>query len=121
MNESLYVGIPYGNVVGKWITYWGTESAWRGQDFKIVAQGENGNSNRIAFLAPGHSEPVWRTLGASFSAPFDKPEQNEIAQAIDDMLFNPYAEAKRTIDNEITRLTARIEELKAAKKVLDSL
>ena len=122
MNESMFLEVPYGNVIGKWVTYWGSNQGWYGKDFKIIDQGkERDTANRIALMVPGESKPVWRTLGASFGVPFDKPEQNEVARAIDDLLFNPHAETKRTIDNEIKRLKDRIAELETARKVLDTL
>lgn len=117
--------IQHENVVGKWVTYWGTEESWCGKDFQIVAQETNPIgylTNRISFMVPGKDAPVWRTLGPSFSEPFDKPATNATTvAAIDDLLFNPHGETIRTIDNEITRLKARIEELTTAKKVLQSL
>ncbi len=122
MNESMFLEVPYGNVIGKWVTYWGSNKSWHGKDFKIVDQGKDKHTaNRIAFMVPGAADPVWRTLGPSFGEPFSKVEQEAAAQAIDDLLFNPHAETKRTIDNEIKRLKARIAELEATRKVLDTL
>jgi hypothetical protein len=118
MNESLFLEAPYGNLVGKWVTYWGSETAWRGQDFLIIAQGENSNTNRIAFYADGQVQ--WRTLGASFSEPFDKNATQAVSTAVDDFL-NPHESTKVVVRNELKRLEDRIAELKATLKVLDSL
>jgi hypothetical protein len=118
--EDFRIASP--NLVGKWVTYWGSTDEWHGKEFQIIDQGKEVGSRKIAFLPFGSPQPVWRTLGSSFSEPYDKVVDNTAAiSAINDMLFNPHAETKRVIDTEIDRLRARIAELESAKKVLDTL
>lgn len=107
---------PYGPLTGKWITYWGTEPTWYGQDFLIIDQGKD-NEKKIAFLADGKIQ--WRTIGASFSEPFDKTD-NSSTQAVSNFL-NPHEQSKSDIKAEITRLEEKLTELKTALKVLNSL
>lgn len=78
MNKSI-LEAPYGNVIGMWVTYWGSRDAWYGKDFLIVDQGKDkSTSNRIAFMVPGVSDPVWRTLGPSFGDPFSKEVESKM-------------------------------------------
>lgn len=112
----IFTEAPYGNLVGKWVTYWGSEPTWYGRDFLIIDQGKD-DEKKIAFLIDG--EVKWRTIGASFSDPFDKSDVST-TKAVSNFL-NPHDDAITTIDNEIARLTAEIERLKIAKDVLKKL
>jgi hypothetical protein len=106
------------SLVGKWVRYYGSDYRYYGEQFEIIDQGMGGNAKRIRVNFP--DGPQWKTLGESFSKPFDMANETKVSPA-SDVLFNPHAEAIRVIDNELTRLQERIEQLKTAKKVLQSL
>lgn len=107
---------PKDNLIGKWVTYYGSEADWRNMDFQIIDQGWD--SNRIAFYAPNGMK-VWRMLGSSFSDPFDKVKPMTTARA--EEILNPTAKTVETIDAEIARLEAKIKDLRMARQVIADL
>ena len=105
----------YENVIGKFVTYFGNDETWYGKSFEIIDQGKDKyTAKRIAFMVPGKSVPVWRTLGPSFSKPFDVLD--DAAPKVD----NPHQAAMEAIFDEVKRLEERIAELKLSLKVLNS-
>lgn len=122
------------NMVGMWVTYYGSTDEWWGKDFQIIDHSKASSNApiRIAFMVPGKSEPVWRTLGNSFSSVFTKrgkdmspttfanPDDDDFSQAVTDFL-EPHKSSIEALDAEAARLRERLAEIETARKVLKSL
>lgn len=107
---------------GQWVTYHGKRRVaelGHGQVFKVVEKRDDGGSAGFDAGVFGIQWAAPWVLKIAEAPAVEAPKPLTLEQA--ESILEPHSHTAETIDNEIRRLTERIEQLKIAKQVIATL